>query len=91
MADLPERDDLGFIVYNESMSLQCQRGVCDDCPERDQDQIDGCSCVCHIPDNTRAVCPWCTRATGLCMHDRPTDGEEARRFAEWQARTEAVE
>ena len=82
---MPERDDLGLIVYNESMSLACQRGGCEACPEQGE-MIDGCSCTCHIPDSPPAVCPWCTRATGLCMHDRPTDAEEARRFAEWQAR-----
>lgn len=36
-------------VYNESMSLACQFGRCEDCPEAGE-TIGGCSCVCHIPD-----------------------------------------
>ena len=38
------------LVYNESMSLACQWGKCQDCPEAGE-PIDTCSCTCHIPDN----------------------------------------
>ena len=37
------------LVYNESMSLACQWGKCQDCPEAGE-PIDSCSCTCHIPD-----------------------------------------
>jgi hypothetical protein len=50
MPDLPERDDLG-LAYNETMSLACQFGRCDDCPEAGE-FINECSCICHIPDDT---------------------------------------
>ena len=39
------------LVYNESMSLACQWGRCQDCPEAGE-PIDTCSCTCHIPDDT---------------------------------------
>lgn len=34
-------------IYNESMSLACQAGLCEGC-------LSGrtwCSCICHIPDD----------------------------------------
>ena len=46
-------DDL---LYNETLTLACQRGDCDDCPEQGL-IADGsawpiyCACVCHIPDD----------------------------------------
>lgn len=44
-------------MYDETMSTDCQRGQCDDCPEQGL-IADGsewpiyCACVCHIPDTT---------------------------------------
>ena len=33
--------------WNESLSRQCQWGLCDECPDPDGEQ---CECQCHVPD-----------------------------------------
>ena len=41
-------------MYDETMSLACQRGQCGpECPEAD-DPDGYCACVCHIPDDSQA-------------------------------------